>query len=201
MIFKSIVIVSVLMLFQPAFAGCLSTMSEGTGKSFESYSFCKNTVSAPQYQLSWYSSTGTTSEDFVMLFNFDPRGSSVTCKDFSVNGKDVSSCQAFAKDLNGNIRIPDKYEGRHSTVYMYNIEKKDNFEDLSKIVKEQTLSYKSSKSIDEVKDMECFAGIDLGENKIFLGYSLLNFQNLAYCLENMERWISADVKRTKRLIN
>lgn len=201
MIFKPYILFGIILSSQVLFSECLSRDVEATGKGFQSYSFCKNTLSSPKYHLSWYSSFGTSSDEFVMLFNFDPRGSSVMCKDFEVNGKKSSSCVAFRRSLDGKIRLSEEYNNRNSAVYMYNIDEKSDIKILSKILHSDQLLYKSVKSTEEIQSNGCFAGINYDDKLVYLGYSSHNFHKLAYCLEQMERWISEDVKRVKHLLN
>lgn len=199
-IFRICIFLGLSLLIQPAHAGCFTSMNDGIGKGFNSYSFCKNTIDEPKYEISWFSSIDSRSDKFLMLFNFDSRGVSATCRDFSINGYDESECQAYAKDLRGNLKIPKKYQGRKFSVFMLNIDNKNDREDILNIIEKKDLEYKSSSNISQLKDSGCFSGVNFVDEEIYFGYSVNNFYKLAYCIQSMEEWISSDSKIMNKII-
>jgi len=201
MIFRKLsllLIGATLWLAHSANAGCSISMSDGIKKPTETYSFCKNTFSSPRYQVSWYSSI--EENDFVMLFNFDPRKTSINCKDFEINGKSKSSCNVLRKSLLGKPKIPYTYKNKNSKVHMVNLDHKGQSEDIRESIKNKEFIYQSSDTIEDLTETDCFAGINVDDKVVYLGYKTSNLTSLGYCIQGMESWLSKNFKSIKSML-
>ena len=197
---SKLILAFVILTVQSAYAGCLSRTVEQLNAPLETYSFCKNTLSSLGYQVSYFSSYGAGVDNFVMLFQFDPRGSSVVCRDFSVAGINSSSCEAFRKNLDGKMSLKKKYSSGSSTTHLLNLEDDDDRTKVEAIMRDGSFAYTSASSFSEVSDMGCFSALNLDKKVVYLGYTHSNFYQLGYCINGLEQYISSDIKVAKELV-
>ena len=190
MIFKLLTLFALTFSLESVYAACVNRIQDATGQSTKSYAFCTNSLLAPKYQLSYYSSIGTRSEDFVMLFNFDPRDAAIVCNDFLINGKESSNCEGMSRDFGGKFKVKDQFVSGGVVTVMLDIENSGRFSILQDVIASKSMNFKTASKLSDVIDMGCFSGYDLNKRMVYLAYTNSAFHKLAYCVESMESYIT-----------
>jgi len=161
---------------------------ESTPGVSESFYFCRNSLARPTYSIIQHYS----GDNFVGIFNFNPRGANIICSNYDFDRFKESKCQKVGL---GNIK--KKYKLRKTVVQTINLSKskKSKYENIYQ--KEAAFSY--PESIDEVAIEKCFVHIGK-DNMVTIGYDENDYMSLPICLLKMEMNFKSNKKLFLKLI-
>jgi hypothetical protein len=188
-------IIFVLVIFfalsQSVLAGCLVRDIQTAGK-YKQYSFCKNSLRLPSYQIAGYFNNDQT----FSLFSFDPRGVSVICHEYDLLGTDQASCQSAMP----GFKVKKVYKNKNSQVVMLDLDSDGDIDKLASLLQDKDMNFKSSKTYEEIEVNGCFAGVNMEEETVYLGYTKAQFHNLPICLMALEGHFKKNKKQLLDLL-
>ena len=187
-----------LLTSQVAMAACMTVDRTTTPGTLETFYFCKNSLPKPAYSIVQHYS----GENFIGIFNFDPRGANIVCNDYELDKAKMADCREA-----GIGQIKKKYKSRNAIVETLNISpsekpnlinsrrariKNEGNRDYGKVYDNDGL-YSYPDTVDEVPIEQCFVFISK-KKVITIGYDKNNYMALSTCLIKLEEYFKSNKK-------
>ena len=155
-------------------SACMRMQRESTPGVSELFYFCKNSLARPKYSIIQHYSD----DDYVGIFNFDPRGANIICNQYELDKLEKSKCRKV-----GIKKIKKKYQLGKTLIQTINLtkSKKSQYENIYK--QKSVFSY--PESVEEIGIEKCFVHIT-SKQTITIGYDVNDYMSLSMCLLQME---------------
>ena len=169
-------------------ATCMTVDRDLNPGPFETFYFCNNTLAKPVYKIVRH----YIGENFVEIFNFDPRGANIICNDYELDKLKMADCRKA-----GVRQIKKSYKSRNTIMETMRLSGpgKSSYKELYAV--KGLFSY--PRTPDEIPLEQCFVHM-AEDHLITIGYDETNFMALSTCLIRFEGFLKSNKKLLLELI-